>query len=176
MKQLAAIILVSTIFISINACTDNRKAKNYNVGPDTGVSVVFVQKCLENGNAELSLSKLALRNSRNPEVINYAKRMVDEHTKAAKDLKKIAKEQGVKVLDSLSTIHGQAMAALSKKLGPDFDKDYIQAMVQDHEQTITLLKSAATSNNKNVSDFANKMLPIIQDHLKQANIICAKLK
>lgn len=176
MKQPATVISVLSILILLSACTDNRKAKNFNVGTDAGEAIVLVQKGLESGNAELSLSKLALRNSHNKEIMSYAKLMVDDHTAAAKDLKKIAKSQGLKTLDSLSATHTQAMAALSKKVGNDFDKDYIQAMVQDHEQTIATLKTGLDNSDKQVRDFANGMLPKIQAHLKEANDICAKLK
>ena len=176
MKQLAAIAFLLTVFFSIQGCDDDRRAKNYNVSVDQAASITFVKKGLEGGNAELSLSKLALRNSHNSNVIKYAKKMVDDHLAANKDLKIIAKQQGVKPIDSLSTVHNQAMAALSKETGDNFDKDYIQAMVQDHEQTIELLKTGAANSDAKISGFANKMLPTIEEHLKAANEICAKLK
>jgi putative membrane protein len=136
----------------------------------------FITKGIEGGNAEIKLSELALKQSKNDAIIDYAKMMIAEHTDAGKELKNIAADQSASVPDTLTKAHNQAIEVLTKKTGNAFDKDYIQAMVEDHEQTIALFKTVTGNPNKKITDFADKTLPKLKEHLKKANEICLDLK
>jgi putative membrane protein len=175
MKQLACIAFILTVFITLHACNENRKARNFNNSIDAEAQN-FITKGIEGGNAEVQLSQLALKTSKSKAITDYAGMMIAEHTDAGKELKKIAVDQSASVPDTLTKVHTQLIDALSKKTGSAFDKDYIQAMVQDHEQAIALFKTVTGNPNKKLTDFSGKTLPKLKDHLKRANEICAGLK
>lgn len=175
MKQLACLAFIITVFFTLHACNQNRKARNYNSSIDAEAQN-FITKGVEGGNAEVQLSQLALKVSKNKAITDYANMMIAEHTDAGTELKKIAAGQSASIPDTLTRVHSQVIASLSKKTGSAFDKDYIQAMVQDHEQNIALFKTVTGNPNKKITDFAGKTLPKLKEHLEKANEICAGLK
>ena len=175
MKQLACAAFILTVFVTLHACNQNRKARNFNNTVDAEAQN-FITKGIESSNAEVQLSQLALKASKNKLIIDYAKMMIAGHTEAGNELTKIAAGQSASVPDTLTKVHTQVIQGLGKKSGNDFDKDYIQAMVQDHEQTIALFKTVTGNPNKKLTDFADKTLPDLKEHLKKANEICAGLK
>lgn len=177
MKQLAALAFIVLVFISIHSCNENRKARNYNQKTLVDeTALTFIKKGIEGGKTEVEFSKLALKNSQNKDVIEFANMMITDHTSAGKELESIAADQYASTPDNLSPEHAEALAALAQKTGAAFDRDYAQAMVQDHEQTIALFKSVTENKNKKINDFADKMIPKLTEHLKHANALCAKLK
>lgn len=177
MKKLTWIAGLLALMISVQACNENRKAKNYNektLVDDTALG--FIKQAIEGGNAEVQLSQIALKNSQNADVKNFANMMIKDHTAAGNELKKLAGDKFVNVPDSLTVEHEQLGASLSKKTGAEFDKEYMQAMVTDHEKTIALFKGVGTNKNGAVNDYIEKTLPKLEMHLKEANGICLKLK
>jgi len=181
MKKLTGIALIFILFLSVQACKD-RKGKNFNkTAKDTTTVAIadtsdFIYKGAEAGNAEVQLSQLALKNSKNDKIKAYANMIILDHTDAGNEFTILADDQKIKMPDSLNSAHGQLKTSLAKKTGFEFDKEYIQAMVTDHEKAIALFKTGAADKNAKISDFAAKMLPKLQAHLKEANTICAELK
>jgi len=58
------------------------------------------------------------------------------------------------------------MDKLSKKSGADFDKAYVDMMVEDHKKDIAAFKKAAGSVSDNdIKNFATTTLPTLQKHL-----------
>jgi putative membrane protein len=59
--------------------------------------------------------------------------------------------------------------------GNAFDAAYMQYMVQDHKQTVAdFQKQAQSGSDPALKSFAQKYLPIIQQHLQMAESSAAK--
>jgi len=177
MKKVFCIALTLVMLSGLQACNDTRKSKNYNdktLVDDTGIALI--KNGVESSNAEVRLSNLALKNSQNSSVTNFAKMMVTDHTNLAGELKKLAESKKVNTSDSLTVEHEQLLVSLAKKTGAEFDKEYIQAMVNDHEKAVQLFKNAANNTDKAVNDMAGKNLPKLEEHLNAANSLCKDLK
>jgi putative membrane protein len=174
MKRTLYIALTLVTLLIAQAC-NNRKAKNYNkINQANEEGISFVKNALESGAAEIQVSQLALTNSKNADVQAFAKMIIADHTEANAELKKIS---GSKVAgDSLTVAHHELLASLSKKTGKEFDKEYTQAMVNDHDKAIQIFKAGETNTDKKLKGFADKTLPKLQEHLIQANAICLGLK
>lgn len=174
MKRTFCIALTLVTLLVIQAC-NNKKAKNYNnINKTNEEGISFVKDALESGAAEIKVSQLALTNSKNAEVLAFAKMIIADHTDADVELKKISGSKAVN--DTLTVAHEHLLSSLSKKTGHEFDKEYTQAMVNDHENAIKVFKAGETNTDKKLKDFAGKTLPKLQEHLKQANEICLGLK
>jgi putative membrane protein len=174
MKRLFYISLTLVALLTVQAC-NNRKAKNYNkINQTNGEGITFVSSALESNTAEVKLSQLAVSNSKNAEVQSFAKTMITYHTEAGAELKKISGSKAT--TDSLSQAHVKLLTGLAAKKGSDFDKEYIQAMVIDHETAVNIFKAGQNNTDKKLKAFADKTLPKIQDHLKEANSLCTGLK
>ncbi|HTH82415.1 MAG TPA: DUF4142 domain-containing protein [Mucilaginibacter sp.] len=178
MKKLIYPLLGVILVCVITSCEDNKRAKNYNnyTAAIDEQGKVFIEKGLEAGLAEIKASKLAMTNSKNPRVINFAKMMISDHTKSGDELEKIGISKRVAEGDTVSAAHQQIIKSLSSKLGVIFDGAYMQMMVNDHEDAIKLFNGAAQNNNTAIQNFAKKTLPTLKMHLDSAKAISASLK
>jgi putative membrane protein len=175
MKNLTYVALVAVLLFSVQACSD-RKGRNFNQKAQEDNNLTFVKTAAESGTAEVALSKLAVKNSTNPQILGFAKMMIADHTAAGNELKAIAADQKITATDSLDKPHQLLVDSLDKLTGINFDKHYIQVMAIDHEKAVKLFKAASTTTDKKLADFAQKTLPKLQGHLKEANSLCTGLK
>jgi len=120
--------------------------------------------------AEIETGKIALSQSKNDQVRNFAQKMIDDHTQAQKDLEKLAQAKGV----TLPTEPDRKHQAMAKKLsaleGDKFDKQYIsQGGLTDHRNTHRLLERAQKrAADPELKALAEKMEPIVSQHLTMA--------
>ncbi|MDB6167658.1 MAG: hypothetical protein JWM88_522 [Verrucomicrobia bacterium] len=65
--------------------------------------------------------------------------------------------------------HGWAYKRLASKSGADFDKAYLKAIIDEHEDAIKQFEKASKNNDDPaVQSFAAKYLPTLRQHLTQA--------
>jgi putative membrane protein len=95
--------------------------------------------------------------------------MIEDHTKANQELKSIATAQNLELptkpgKSELTTEH-----RLKQASGPAFDRAYIEDMVQDHEKDVAAFrKEAQSGQDPAVKAFAQKYLPVLEQHLRMA--------
>ena len=106
----------------------------------------FVNDALSDGMAEVELAKVAKDHALSPEVKQFAQLMIDDHTKAGDQLKQIASTNAIPQEAKLDDKHTNLMDKLSKLNGTDFDKEYMSAMVDDHEDAVRDLRSRVDEN------------------------------
>lgn len=128
--------------------------------------------------AEISAGKLAQDKAQSDEVKSFAKKMVDDHTKALDDLKQLAQSKGV----TLPTEPDKQHMAMEKKLqalsGDKFDKQYVQqAGERAHKQTHRLLQRASSrSEDADLKNYASKVLATVESHEQMAKDTSRNLK
>jgi putative membrane protein len=135
----------------------------------------FVHKASGGGLAEVQLGQLATRQAASPDVKQFGQRMVDDHTKANKELASIARDKNMPITTELDPKH-QAMAdKLAKLQGEAFDREYLLGQVADHEETIALfMNQSKEGQDAELKAFASKTLPILQEHLQLVRALVAK--
>jgi len=127
---------------------------------------VFVSNALRGSLAEVELGKLAVEKSTNADVKKFGQRMVDDHAKAANDLKALAMTKQIQVPTSIGRDEQALRDRLSRLSGSAFDRAYIQAMLSDHVKDVTAFKNQAdASPDADVKAFAASTLRTLQDHL-----------
>lgn len=125
----------------------------------------FVDKAAAGGMAEVKLSKLAMDKGQSPEVKQFARKMVEDHSKANVELKQIAEKKGLSTPATMDDKHQKIYDKLVKLDGADFDKEYMRAMADDHDETIKLFKDESQSaQDPELKSFAMKTLPTLQKH------------
>lgn len=157
------------------ACQD-KKGKNYNQQQDDQDGIAFIKGGIEGGLTEVKASGLVITKSNNQNVIALAKMIIDDHTNAGDELKKLEADRKIADNDTISSAHQQMIDDLSKKSGAAFDKAYIQMMISDHEQAVGLFTRAGNNSDNKIKEAALKGLPTIKMHLDSANAILATLK
>src|SRR5688572_29876177 len=104
----------------------------------------FIKDALESSMAESKLGEVAQAKATRPEVKEFAKMMVEHHGKSNAELKKLADSKGVKYEEALGLRHSSAVDKLNKaSSGAEFDKDFIEQMVSDHEKAVRDFEDAA---------------------------------
>lgn len=128
----------------------------------------FVTKAADSGMTEINLAKLATERASNPEVKSYAQMLVDDHQKVADDLKSLAARKNV-TLDEEDLGSDRAHKRLSKKTGMDFDQEFVEHMVDQHESDVKMFEKAAEdSKDQDLRSFASKHVGALRQHLQQA--------
>jgi putative membrane protein len=149
------------------------------VGAEQAVSdQEFVTKAATGNLMEVHMGKLGVERATNANVKQFAQRMVDDHTKANKELLSIAdlKKENLPKDLAKDKEHEAAMKKFAELKGAEFDRAYMKQMVADHQKTISLFEAQAKNGkDAKLKAFAEKTLPTLREHLKQAQEIESKL-
>jgi putative membrane protein len=136
----------------------------------------FVREAAEGSMAEVKLGQLAEEKGQSQEVKKFAKRMVEDHTKATDELKQIAGQEGFNLPTDVSRQDAEKYERLAKLSGPEFDKAYAQEMVKDHQKDVSEFKRATSAAQKPaLKQFAQRELPTLESHLQEAKQMMAQV-
>lgn len=145
------------------------------MGPEQMMNKAFVRQALQGGMAEVQLGQLALQKSSNPDVKQFAQKMIDDHTKLGNQMKDVAMQMNVKLPDSISSKDKSTIAKLNALNGEEFDKAYIKDMVKDHKQDQKDFKQEATNtSNPALGAAVSQGEQIISQHLQMIEQIAQK--
>ena len=126
----------------------------------------FTTTAAQGGLTEVKLGNLALAKAQSADVKQFAEMMVADHTKANDDLKEVAAKKSVALPTEVSDEQKSMLDRLSKLSGADFDKEYVKAMVDDHEKDVKEFQTQSQSGtDADVKAFAARTLPTLQSHL-----------
>lgn len=103
----------------------------------------FVQRASEKNTAEIELGRLAQERATDQQVRQFGQRMVDDHTKALEELRQIAARQNIQVHEQLGDEGRRMQERLQGLKGAEFDREYISAMIDAHEEMQTLVENRA---------------------------------
>lgn len=177
MSRLTSVLFCMFLLLVLQACQSNRQANNYNKALVDDNGLLFLKSGEESTLASVKASGLAIANSKNQRVIQFAKLMIDDHTMLADDFKKLKTDNQIADSVVISPIHQQMINDLDIKKARAFDKAYIQMVISDHTEQIALYKTVGQDKkNASLANFANKMLPGLQAHLDTAKFISTILK
>jgi len=158
----------------------NTPATTSTTGTSASVSEAdktFMAKAAQGGMAEVALGQMAATKAASNDVKDFANRMVNDHTKANDELKQLAANKGVTLPADLDAESKKTSDQLSKKTGKAFDKAYMSEMVKGHQKVAAdFEKESKAAQDPDLKAWVTKTLPTIQDHLKMAKQINAKLK
>ena len=131
-------------------------------GPDKE----FIKNAAELSMAEVETGRLAQQKATNPDLKKFGARMVTDHSKVNDELMALAKSKGVDLKAEPSSSQKKQLSELSEKSGAEFDKEYREDQIKDHEKAIKAFTTASTdAKDPDVKAFAAKHLPHLQEHL-----------
>jgi putative membrane protein len=136
----------------------------------------FVKEAAVGGLTEVELGKLASTKGANAEVKKFGQMMVADHSKANAELKALAAKKNITLPTAPDSSHQSTIDDMKGKSGGEFDEDYVDAMVDDHEDDVAAFeKPANNSTDPDVKAFAAKTLPTLKNHLEAIKAIQAKM-
>lgn len=182
-KLLFAGIVASALFLTAcneekDSSTEVAKETNEEKMPDKmEYDAAFAVEVCNGGMMEVQLSQLAETNSSSAAVKDFAKMMVSDHSAANEELKGIAAKNNITLPSALSENSQETYNEMAKKKGADFDKAYVNAMVDGHKSTIDKFQDEAKDGtNADLKAFASKTLPTLQAHKQKIDAIDNTMK
>lgn len=195
MKKLVYLGLISLAAFTFQSCNSENKdsketADSLNESKDTTTNVAttggiavgeadaeFSTKAAVAGMAEVELGKLALEKSTNTKVKEFATMMVNDHGKANEELMGLANAKNISLPATLDDDHQKMWDDLNAKTGRDFDKKYVDDMVDGHKKVLDLMeKQAKDGVDADLKAFAAKTAPIVRSHLDMIKKIKDSMK
>ena len=110
-------------------------------GADVKSDDEFVRDVASKNMVEIELSRMALDKTTSRLVRAFAQMMVDDHGAAADKLKSVVTGQTIQWPTQLDDKHRDTVDSLAKKQGDEFDREYLKAMVEGHQDLAAKLES-----------------------------------
>jgi putative membrane protein len=124
----------------------------------------FMEKAAKASMSEIAISRVAAARTSNPEVRRFAQMMIEDHEKAIEHLTSLAGGRGVSL--PAKDPHPDKW---EKRDAKNFDREYLDQMVDDHENVVKLFeKHAKDGEDAETVGYARKHLPKLQQHLQHA--------
>jgi putative membrane protein len=143
---------------------------------DVKADSAFVTEAASGGMMEVQLGQLTQKQATSSAVKQFGQRMVTDHSKANKQLEKVASQGGLTPPAELMPKHQQAVSQLSSKSGSEFDKAYMSEMVKDHAEDVRKFEDASKSaHSEAVRKFAKQTMPTLEKHLSLAKRVAGQV-
>lgn len=119
---------------------------------------------------EVQAGQLAQERAQDPQIKQFGERLARDHQQANDELMQIAQTKGVQVPQQLSKEHQAMLDKLQKAQGAEFDRMFVQTLGRnEHGKDIKQFESAAKSKDPQIQAFAQKTLPTLREHRKEAD-------
>jgi putative membrane protein len=195
MKRITYLFIIAAAAFTFQSCNHGAKdakdsADSLNKTKDTttnatatgGIAVnsddaKFATTAAVGGMAEVALGKLAVSKTSNAQIKDFANMMITDHGQANAELASIASAKNITLPTEPDSAHLKKADELSKLSGKDFDKAYVDAMIDGHKKTLDLMNNEAKNgSDSTLKAFAAKVVPTVQKHLDAINKIHDSMK
>lgn len=156
---------------SITAYADDKTAERPSFVHGSVEPQEFVDKASSAGIVEVELAKLALAKSTMAEVRHFAQIMIEDHTAANAELRKLATAKGLSMPDEPTLMKRSKAYVLEMQAMKSFDEDYAKNQLKAHTDTLELFRRAANSSDNDVKKFADAMVPTLEHHFSMSQTL-----
>ena len=133
---------------------------------------------------EISMGQMAKSHGKAKAVKDFGNTLIKDHSDADKKVMDVAKKESITLVTpkAMNEIekqkmqeHQELMGRLHVLKGAEFDKVFVQAMIDGHNDTISFLESS-NSSDANVKALVSDILPTVRGHERTATLISQELK
>ena len=136
----------------------------------------FLDRADRDNLEEQELGRVVLEKTKNSDVRDYAQMLVDDHTKALKDIVDLMKDKRIAQPKGLPEAEHAAWNKLKGMSGAEFDREFINMMVRDHQDAVKEFQHESNmAQDYDVKMYANHVLPALQKHLQKAQELQEKI-
>lgn len=175
MKKSGLLVVPALVLLLTQACHHHDSNEQEKIRQQRR-GFAFIKNSLIGGLCEIKASGYAITNSNNHAVIDLAKMMITQQTAIDSDLVKLKAVYQITVRDTIDAFDAKWIDSLSKKSGPAFDKQYVNAMVGIHRADSILYRAITKQAGPDVDKFVQKNLPAVSRQLDSAVAVSKSLK
>jgi putative membrane protein len=169
-RQTRLATLLPAALFGVAACS-SPSGLSETTGPAATLSATdrtFISQAAYGSLGEIALGEVAQERGGSAAVREFGQMMVTEHTKMNEDLIAIASAKDVTPPSAPDPGRQAVSEQLGALRGAQFDRQYIQQQLADHETTLTLFKGeAASGQNPALRAFASRYAPVVQEHIAE---------
>ena len=178
-QWLGLFLAAAVAFGGLAACMRDRGVEAAREGQPPSVSAAdqdFTMKTMQGHLGEVNTARIALQKSDNSEVRDYANMIQSDHNNALKTLSDLMTDKNVPQARTLAPEIQQDISRMNNLTGPEFDREFINMMVQDHQETVEMFRDhLAIVQNPDVKEYIEDLLPKLEMHLDKGKQIQSKL-
>lgn len=182
MKATSFLTTVAVAALLLTACNNTPKHEESSAAESTAFTPSekdkkFVEAATSGGMMEVELGKYAQETALSQDVKDFGAKMVADHSKANEELAALAQSKGITAPTSMTKHHSEMVEDMKQKKGADFDKAYVDMMVDDHKDDIKAFEEEAKDGqDDDLQAFAANTLPTLQEHKAIIKAIKEKMK
>ncbi|RJP16069.1 MAG: DUF4142 domain-containing protein [Candidatus Abyssobacteria bacterium SURF_5] len=171
-----AVILIWGITLVVAAQQQPAPTETQQQGVLSDTEKEFMSKAAEGNLFEVKAGKLAQDSATNSSVKQFGEKMVNDHSTANQELQELARMKGVQLPQQVQREKQNLYDQLANAAREDFDKTYMDLMVRDHQEDVAnFQKQQAQTTDPELKAWITKTLPVLRDHLQQAQLINQEL-
>jgi putative membrane protein len=136
---------------------------------DAAANAPLIRELINGNLYEVRLGQVAERKAVNAAVKRFAQRMIDDHSKMQNGWTTLASSNGFPITPELDAGDKAKVDQLEQLSGAEFDRAYMNLMIQGHQDAVNRLEGEArTANSAQVRAQLTNYLPVYQQHLSMA--------
>ncbi|MBG0794286.1 DUF4142 domain-containing protein [Methylocystis sp. H62] len=132
----------------------------------------FVDKAWNIGNFEIQAGREAQNKANTQDFLDYARRIVRDHTNMDDELKPILRQGGINAPTALDKEHQNLLQQLTSVTGARFEERFRTQQIDGHEKAVKLFESyARNGQNADLKRWAQSAIPMLENHLRDAKAL-----
>ena len=187
MNKLTLFYPALTVLLLLQACKSNNADENSSmvdsvtvvkkVNPKQNIiiekgDVDFITTAAAGNLAEIQLGRLARQKGANKRIKTFGMVIITDHSKINNKINSLASAKNIPLSGKLNAGKQDTITMLSKKVGSDFDRAYINSVIIGYKKQIESFETASkNSADPDIKSFATKTLPLLRAHLDAINAI-----
>jgi putative membrane protein len=127
----------------------------------------FIKEAYNANLFEIQAGQLAAQRVQDDKIKQFARMMVEDHTKANQQLKQLAQSSQFQVREQLDPIHQMKLQKMQKIPASEFGRKYVNGQVAGHWMSVLEYRyQAKNAQNAQVKQYASQTLPNLEKHLQ----------
>jgi putative membrane protein len=168
----ALVVIVLSVAIGLVAGADAATSSNPATArtpqqQPASTDVEFLQQAGQASEAEMALAALAQKQSSDARIKSLADVLKRDHEAARTELQTLAKLKKAE-LTGMTVAQLATHSRLEKIPGRDFDRAWVEAIIELHRDARGLFSRASRSADPDVKAFAGLQAKVLEEHLKRA--------
>jgi putative membrane protein len=137
----------------------------------------FMQMAAQANMTEAHIGQMAETQASESQVKDFGQTLTHDHTDAYTQLTALAAKTGESIPNGIDVRKISTVEQLMKLKGKQFDHQFVQAEIRDHEKAIAEFKREAEhGEDPDVKAYASKMIPVLEGHLREAKTLAKPVK
>jgi putative membrane protein len=137
----------------------------------------FMRMAAEANMTEAHIGQMAESQGSGSQVKDFGQKLTHDHTDAYQQLAEVAAKTGSSIPKGIDVRKISVVEQLMKAKGVQFDRQFVQDEIRDHEKALAEFKREAQhGQDPEVKAYASKMIPVLEDHLHEAQALAKPTK